>query len=247
MKDDSTSLQREHMQRVTDWAGQARDVLEPIALRRAGDVHFRPGSAGVTMVGLQPRRPQRGRSGFRDLHRLSATFDECYTRHCVAVEQGRPTPEKQLQSWILADAYQHGRRMNAVESALGDGTALWFVTDELVLPLPKKRRMVCDILALRTGPQGRCRPVVVELKAAREMKRLIAQVQQYAACVSTLSEPFESLYSAVLGRNVVFSGPPERWIVWPQAGAVSDPREDVLAQQGIRIANHRARAGTLLI
>ena len=95
--------QRAHMGKVIGWAGRIRKTLEPIARARSGDVHFRPSSGGVAMVGLQPDRPQRGKSGFRDLQRLAREFEELYEHHCVAVDQGRPTPEKRLQSWLTAE------------------------------------------------------------------------------------------------------------------------------------------------
>ncbi len=38
--------------------------------------------------------------------------------------------------------------------------------------------------------------------------------------------------------EVTFSGPPEQWIVWPQAGVLADPREDALAARGIRLVGY---------
>jgi hypothetical protein len=238
MNDEVTERQWVHLEKVIGWAGRIRETLEPISLGRAGDVHFRPSSGGVAMVGLQADRPQRGKSGFRDLDRLAREFEDLYERHCVSVSQGRPTPEKQLQSWLTADAYRHERRMVALDSALADGVETLFVADELALPLAGNRRVVCDMLALRRAPNGTCRPAVIELKAAREMTRLIEQVQGYSACVEALSEHFERLFTSVLGYDITFAGPPEQWIVWPYAGEIVDPREDALAEQGIRLLGY---------
>lgn len=239
LNDEVTECQWAHLEKVIGWAGRIRETLDPIALGRAGDVHFRPSSGGVAMVGLQADRPQRGKSGFRDLDRLAREFEDLYERHCVSVSQGRPTPEKQLQSWLTGNAYRHERRMVALDSALADGVETLFVADELALPVAENRRVVCDMLALRRAPDGTCRPAVIELKAAREMTRLIEQVQGYSACVEALSAHFERLFTSVLGYDITFAGPPEQWIVWPQAGETADPREDALAAQGIRLVGYR--------
>jgi hypothetical protein len=243
LSDAVTDHQWAHMDKVIGWARRTRETLEPVAVRHAGAVHFRPSSGGVAMVGLRPDRPQRGKSGFRDLDRLGREFEALYERHCVDVAQGRPTPEKRLQSWLTADAYRNERRMVAFDSAVADGCKTLFVADELALPLAGSRRVVCDMLALRRGPDGTCRSAVIELKAAREMTRLIEQVQGYSDCLEALSGHFAQLFTAVLGYDISFAGPPERWIVWPQAGETSDPREDTLAEQGIRLVGYREDGG----
>lgn len=57
------------------------------------------------MVGLLPDRPQRGKSGIRDLQRLVNDFENQFTGHCVDAEQGRLTADKALQSWLIRDAH----------------------------------------------------------------------------------------------------------------------------------------------
>ena len=234
----TTTLQREHLLAVTAWAVRAREVLEPLHRVHKGRVHFRPGSRGVSLVGLLPSRPQRGRSGFRDLNRLAQEFDTLFQTHCVQPPQGRPTPEKRLQSWMTADAYRHARQMLSIDTATGDGMTTLFVTDELALPMGDGQRIVCDLLALRRGPDGRQVPAVIELKSARQMRRLIEQVEGYADALDNQPAAFEDLFSAVLGEEVTFDGPSERWIVWPQAGAFQDPRTEQLATLGIRVVGY---------
>ena len=103
--------------------------------------------------------------------------------------------------------------------------------------------MVCDFLALRRGPDGYCRPAVIELKSARQLSRLVDQVCGYAACMAQLSDEFAALYSAVLGESIAFDGPPECWIVWPKKGETVDPREEELCQSGIRVVGYQAEGG----
>ena len=235
--------QRAHLDAVTGWAHRCRQHLEDLVRAQDGKVHFRPSAGGVAMVGLLPSRPQRGRSGFRDLDRLARDFEVLFQNHCVDVPQGRPTPEKELQSWMTANAYRHGRRMEALDRATEEAATTLFVADELALPLGSGKRIVCDLLALRRHPDGRQTPAVIELKSARQMKRLVEQVEGYASVLRRNKSAFEALFSAVLGDAVCFSGPPERWIVWPEAGASSDPRVEELGGQGIRVVGYSQSEG----
>ena len=232
------NVQRQHLVEVTRWAEAVRSTLGALVKSELGRVHFRPSSRGVAMVGLLPDRPQRGKSGLRDLQRVVRDFAALFEAHCVDVAHGRPTPEKSLQSWMTAEAYRHDRRLKPL---CVDGRDTLFVADELALPQAGGGRMVCDFLALRCGPDGYCRPAVIELKSARQLSRLVEQVRDYAACVEQLSDEFAALYSAVLGEQVVFDGPPECWIVWPQHGADLDPREEELCQHGIRVVGYQAQ------
>ena len=232
------TLQRDHLAAVTAWAEKTRELLEPLAREHRGRVHFRPGSRGVAMVGLLSSRPQRGRSGFRDLARLARDFEALFQKHCVEVAQGRPTPEKTLQSWMTADAYHHARQMHSLDLATGDQERTLFIGDELALPQGNGGRIVCDLLALRCGPSGRKVPAVIELKSARHMRRLVEQVQSYASAIDLQKGAFEDLFSAVLGERIRFDGPTERWIVWPQAGSIADPRQEELASEGIRVVGY---------
>jgi len=232
------STQREHLAHVTRWAETIRRELGSILERESGRVHFRPSSRGVAMVGLLPERPQRGKSGLRNLHRVATDFETLFQAHCVDVAQGRPTPEKSLQASMTAAAYRHERRILPL---CVDGRDTVFVADELALPQEGGGRIVCDFLALRRGPGGYCRPAVIELKSARQLSRLVEQVRDYAACVEQLSDEFAALYSAVLGEEIVFDGPPECWVVWPEHGASVDPREDELCQHRVRVVGYRAK------
>ena len=223
--------QRDRLRRTIDWARKIEDTLAEVRQRHLGDVHFRPASTGISMVGLRPERPQRGKSGIKGLQRLADNYETLFKEHCVDCDQGRPTPEKRLQSHLIAEAYRNGRRLDPLST--GGETPIVFITDELSLPTADGR-IVCDLLALR----GR-RPAVIELKPGREMKRLVEQVTSYSALVEEHLALFEELYSAVLGRTVALEAPCERWIVWPAVdGHDGDPREDELAKLGVRVVGY---------
>lgn len=229
--------QRDRLRRTIEWARKIEDTLADVRQRHLGDVHFRPASTGISMVGLRPDRPQRGKSGIKGLQRVADNFESLFEKHCIACDQGRPTPEKTLQSYLVAAAYRNGRRVEPLSAA--DETPPVFVTDELPLPAADGR-IVCDLLALR----GR-RPAVIELKSSREMKRLVEQVTRYSALVDEHLALFEELYSAVLGRTVALELPCERWIVWPAVeGHDRDPREDELADLGVRVVAYAETDGS---
>ncbi len=184
------------------------------------------------MIGLLPDRPQRGKSGITNLDRLAADFEAEFRAHCVDCEHGRPTPEKRLQSWMVAEACRSDRRQLPL-AAPDLASPLLFITDEHVLPVDGGR-IVCDLLAVSGD-----RPVILELKPSRAKKRLVEQVTHYAALVEAHLELFGELCSVILGRELTLRAPCERWIVWPAAGGHErDPQEDALAELGIRVVGY---------
>lgn len=112
-----------------------------------------------------------------------------------------------------------------------------FISDEIPVPVAGGK-VVCDILALRVDG-GRSTPVLLELKDARMLKRLIEQVETYSAIVNAHAESFSKLFSAVLGRPVKLNGDTENWIVWPAAGDGADPHEQELSERGIRVVGYK--------
>jgi hypothetical protein len=231
-------VQSPYLDQVIAYATEIREKLGDLAASQKGRVHFRPTSNGITMIGLLPSRPQRGRGGY-SANRLLRDFETEFHKYCEDIPQGRSTPEKELQSFLIRDAYQHRREFTVLrcpESEIGPNASLHFVTDELAM-LAESGQVVCDILALyRTRDQAR--PVVMELKSARQMRRLVEQLTEYAAIMEQYYSQFERLYSAALGERIHFSGPPERWLVWPAVRSGADPREAELARQGIRVVQY---------
>jgi hypothetical protein len=76
----------------------------------------------------------------------ASNFEAEFRAHCVDCEHGRPTPEKHLQSWMVAEAYRNDRRQLPL-AAPDLASPLLFITDELVLPVDGGR-IVCDLLAV---------------------------------------------------------------------------------------------------
>lgn len=237
--------QQRRLRETIEWARKIKEHLAEISEANGYRVHFRPGSTGVSMVGLDHERPQRGRSGIQDLARFARDFESEFTTHCRGVEQGRPTGEKALQSFLIRNAHGHGRDLHAINvasSLTNEAVRLVFVTDEISLPVARGPartygKTVCDVLALRRDG-GRSTPVLLELKDNRALTRLVEQVNGYAALIDEHAELYAELFGALLGEDVQFDAPTERWMVWPQAGEPADPREAELTNMGIRVVGY---------
>lgn len=210
--------QRERLRRTIDWARKIEANLADVRASRLGDLDDRltPGAAAARE--------------WRD-HESATTGSELedeFSRHCITCDHGRPTPEKRLQSYLLASAYRSHRHM--VDLRTEGENPPSFITDELALPV-EGGRIVCDLLALHGN-----RPVAIELKPSRAMTRLVEQVTGYARLVEAHLDTFAELFGVMLGRSVRLQAPCERWIVWPHPSAhARDPREEELARHGIRV------------
>jgi hypothetical protein len=219
-KMDTKGDQRQCLEATICWARKLRAALKPILDEHGSRVHFRPSSTGITMIGLLAERPQRG---FRllKLLDLSTEFDALFAKHCRDVKHGRVTGEKALQSFLIREAHKshgHLEPINAASRTTDEPVDLWFVTDEIALP-GANGKTVCDILALRRDG-GRCStPVVLELKDARMRKRLVEQVEGFAALIDLHPDLFAELFGLLLGEPVHFDLAAEKWIVWPARGS----------------------------
>jgi hypothetical protein len=236
--------QRERLRKTIAWATRIRAELQPLVDAHGDRVHFRPSSTGIAMVGLLPDRPQRGKSGLTNLEAFTADFEGLFEAHCRNVEHGRITGEKALQSFLISEAQASGRRLaslNGASATTNDAVELAFITDEISLPI-ESGKTVCDILALRRDAR-RCTPVLIELKDSRQFTRLVEQVEGYAKLIDEHADLFAELFSSLLGEDVRFDGPTEKWIVWPAVGAGPDPRTGELLERGIRVAGYAVESG----
>ena len=231
----------DRLERIAGVACEIRIKLASMLDRYVGRVHLRPTENGITLVGLHRERPQRGRGKYT-ASELSANFDAEYRQHCVDISQGRPTPEKELQAFVISEAYRAGRCLRVLRtsgSTSGPFDPVAFVTDELAL-LTGNGKFVCDLLAVRREAD-RVVPLIVELKTERAMTRLARQLSDFARLIESHRPAFERLYSAVLGAELRFTHTPEKWLLWPEAGHGADPREQELADQGIGVVQYAAK------
>jgi hypothetical protein len=238
--------QAAHLRSTIEWARRIHETFGPLQQAHGDRVHFRPSSTGVAMVGLHPDRPQRGKSGITNLRRVVADFERMFAAHCLDIDHRRVTGERRLQSYLIREAYAHNRRLAPINTAsleTEDAVELLFITDEIALPT-EEGKTVCDMLALRHD-KGRLTPVLLELKYARQRKRLVEQVETYSRSLDDHAGLFAELYGALLGESVTFDGPTEKWIVWPAVGNGNDPWEGELQGGGIRIVGYSESATSL--
>jgi len=229
--------QRKQLEGTIHWASQLRETLQTLIELHGDRVHFRPSSSGVSTIGLLHERPQRGAGALTSLKQITEDFENFFARHCNPKDHGRKTGEKELQSFLIREAYMHRRLMEPINVESRKTTSpveLVFVTDEIALPL-QTGKIVCDILAFRRESNGTVIPVLLELKDDRAMTRLIEQVDGYAALIDSHSDLFAQLYSALLGESLRFTKKTEKWIVWPSSGQEIEPREQKYAEKGIRV------------
>ena len=242
------AAQRDRLQKTIRWARRLRASRQPILDAHGKRVHFRPGSSGIAMVGLLHEWPQRGKSGLTNLDDIVADFDAMFAAHCRDIKQGRRTGEKALQSFLIREAYGHGRQLksvNVASRATDEPVELTFITDEIPLPVAEGK-IVCDVLALRRDG-GRCVPVLLELKDDRQLTRLVEQVDGYSVLMDQHADLFAELFGALLGEDIHFDGLTEKWIVWPAAGPGKDPQEDKLATKGIRVVTYDEKEGAYVL
>ncbi|MCP4602401.1 MAG: hypothetical protein GY847_18110 [Proteobacteria bacterium] len=148
----------------------------------------------------------------------------------------RQTPEKEFQSFLISESYKNHRQITPINEKCPD-QKLTYVTDEIPIPSSPKK-IVCDLLAVRKVKNGYI-PVLIELKSAREKKRLVEQVESYSKLIDLHSDLYAELYSALLNKPVRFVQPCEKWIVWPMTKKEKDPQEDDLAKKGIRVVGYK--------
>jgi hypothetical protein len=207
---------------ILPWArivGELRGAWQPAEQL----VHLRPSARGIRLVDLNSTRPQLACGLIERQRSAHAVFGRLIAR-APGAEPARATPEKRLQSWLLAEAYQNDGRLVSLSPDL------MLVTDEQKFPAEPKD-FVCDLLAV----DGTA-PVVIELKSERQMARLLQQVRTAAEVVDAHRDRFAALFAAILGRAVLLDQPCEKWIVWPAVvGHEIDPRGEELGLVGVRV------------
>jgi hypothetical protein len=98
----------------------------------------------------------------------------------------KATAENTVEDLTRHTASIHRQRRELVTT--NEPVELVFVTDEISLPV-EGGKIVCDALALRVD-HGPSTPVLLELKTDRMLKRLVEQVEYYAALIDENKELF---------------------------------------------------------
>lgn len=180
-------------------------------------LHFRGNVGSFSLISLNQKTPEQGKAGFvnekKGVEFLENSIDILLESKKDKVDTGksRPTPEKNLQAWIIDYAINHNHQLPFL-------TDLTFLTSELAFPTPSKR-FVNDILALDC--EGNL--VVIELKSARLKKELQTQVNEFCQIIANEHDFFKELVILLLPERQ-WNGKIRKIIVWPDANNKS--RED---------------------
>ncbi len=242
----TTEHERQRLGQIAQSAQAIGTHLSGILAAQTRPIHFRPSAHGITLVGLDPTCPQRGHGPY-SAARLHDFYCEEYRRHCTTRPK-RATPEKHLQSFLIGDAYQHGRQLATLRATVGEDptTDMCFVTDELALHTSGGKKLVCDLLAIRrpADDPAAAIPVLIELKSSRHMARLVEQLTDFSQELHLYRHEFSQIASGLLGEKIRLAREPELWLVWLGLGSdlTTDPREAELGAQGIRVVQY-ARDG----
>lgn len=230
--------QAHRLDRTLPWATlthQLRDIWRP----EAGRIHLRPSAMGITVVDLSPSRPQLWCGDIASHRTARDRLAQILASPPVAGPL-RQTGEKELQSWLIAEAYRNGGVLTHL------APNMHFVTDEQHFAAEPKG-FVCDLLAVRRTPSATI-PVAIELKDKRLLTRLVQQVTNTAGVVDAQRDRFSHVFSAILGMEVKLDAACERWILWPANGQHAvDPWAGKLAAQGIEVRGYRADRGNFSI
>lgn len=235
---DLCEVQRDRLRRTIAWAAWARAELGELAREYVGRVHFRPSASGVSVVRLSPDGPQLGQRVGRDASRIRQAIEQT-----LKLTPGRPTPEKRLQSFLIASAGHHERCLEplCLAAEVGQVLDVLFVMDELFLPTASspKRGEGCDLMAMRRLQADTGIPIQIELKSARRMEEVLRELDRFAPLIDQHSDLFEELFTAVLGSTVRFAGAAERWVIWPAAGQGPDPQARAFSDRQVRLVTYR--------
>lgn len=136
---------------------------------------LRPSVGSISLVSCASATPQLGFPSIGSATGLKKKLAALRKGDLTLEGPGRNTPEKFLQSWLISEAMNNGRRLQPIEGALNDQHSYLFVTDEIALKASnanpstgKTPRVVADLLVLRLdGRTGESELVNVELKSER--------------------------------------------------------------------------------
>lgn len=139
----------------------------------------------------------------------------------------RPTPEKQLQSWLIQQALKSGGRLEVLEKVLGG--QCWFVSDEIALKTSSEK-VVADLLLVRVDSNGLASLVNAELKSTRSMETF-RQVICFRAALEDagLQEGWKKFAEIMIGKKFEWHPTQETrgLVIWPARKDSTNARANV--------------------
>jgi len=201
---------------------------------REAKLHFRGNFGSCSLISLDKKTPEEGLGGLKSRVDIVDALIELpgilHKKVTIKDQEGsRPTPEKELQSWIILKAIDNDGWLPFEECA----GKIRFVTSELVLPLDdkicnevnaalgidveeifKQRDIRNDVLGIDEGGHL----IVIELKSKRNQTELCKQVDifSYLLSLNAYRSAISKISKISTGREWL-PGKIKKMIVWPSA------------------------------
>jgi len=175
------------------------------------NVHFRASLNSISMISISNERPELGvkcnANTYKVADNIRSSIKQDFER--IIKKQStpkRPTPEKELQSWIINYALNNNYQ-------LPFDTNIKYITSEFAITNKEGLKIVTDIIGYSERDNQLC---IIELKSDRLLKRLIQQVLNFEKVISDNFDFFSKLLS-INGflENKPLSKKMKKIVVWP--------------------------------
>jgi hypothetical protein len=183
-------------------------------------VHFRASFNSISMISLNNGKPELGVKCNATKYSLADNIQSIILCDIGKIKTlsipKRPTPEKELQAWIINYALYNNHQ-------LPFDTDIKFITSELAIRNNVGKKIVVDILGYN---ESKKQLYVIELKSDRLKKRLIQQVFEFEKVINENTYFFSQLLALEGFLNPInFSINIQKAIVWPYGK--TSPKEEL--------------------
>jgi len=207
-------------------AGERREWLNNTNEPKNRDWYIRICGESYRAVSLNEASPLMGfrKAGAKKLDTILNHFEKGE----ASQSRKENIPERKIQCWLIKQSLNNNLKLSSA-LALDDKKydQLLFALDEVSLGDNNHQPIVrCDILAV--GVQnGNAFPVLIELKSARDKKRLGEQLENFVCHIKHFSHEFEELLSCCVNKKVSVSEKIGKMIVWPES---KNAREESISE-----------------
>ena len=183
---------------------------ENSALLLEEKVHFRASLNSISLISISEDKPELGVKCNAKNYLLNNSNKELLSKDLDKIRSKstpqRPTPEKDLQSWIISYALSNNYSLPFDKS-------IKFITSELTIQNRQGKKIVTDILGFNPTLN---QIYVIELKSERLRKRLIEQVDNFSNVIIENPEFFNNLLNIHnFDSPIDISNKIIKVVVWP--------------------------------
>lgn len=166
-------------------------------------VHFRGNLNSLSLISISEDKPELGVTCRMHTHWTESIVQSYIDKIIDKPEPKRATPEKSLQAWIIRKSLEN-------KHLLPFNKSIRFITSEFAIQDDIKGKIVSDILGYDVKMN---RLVILELKSARHLSRLIEQVNNMEYIVNKYPSFFEELVGL---HGYQIKNDPLKTIIWPK-------------------------------